>query len=129
MLYNGAGLPVAAHFRDGWRGVLGANLGWVGVVDLALLSFCGKKWIGILTINDIKANGIKAKVPQPLKVAGPLTLMGKFPCCGGNKKPIRTSMLCKYWQIEVIRSLGSVRFELIRADHDLVCTAPPISNN
>jgi len=34
--------------------MLGANLGRVGV-DLALLSFCGKRWIGILTINDIKA--------------------------------------------------------------------------
>ena len=59
------------------------------------------------------------RYPQPLEAAGPLTLVGKFPCCGGGKKPIRTSMLCNYRAVgvktgqilEVIRSLGSVRLE------------------
>lgn len=65
-LCNSAGLPVAARFfaMDGEE-YYGANLGRVGVVDLALLSFCGKRCIGILTINDIKA-----KVPTAVESCG-----------------------------------------------------------
>ena len=65
MLYNSAGLPVAAYFfaMDGEE-CLGES--WPGGCgDLALLSFCGKRWIGILTINDIKA-----KVPTAVESCG-----------------------------------------------------------